>query len=192
MKKQLLYLILSGLVMSFIFICSKPRSTAVPIVIESQSNVEEILEPPVEEDLRVYYVIDVKGEVQCPGVYEVEAESRIHDVIQLAGGLTEQANQNAINLAGKVKDEMVIYVPHIEETSSVEWSFESASDANKISINHATEAELQTLPGIGKTKAAAIIQYRMDQGPFKAVEELKNVTGIGEKTFENLEDFIGL
>ncbi|MTL38380.1 competence protein ComEA, partial [Turicibacter sanguinis] len=66
------------------------------------------------------------------------------------------------------------------------------SESKKISINQANEDELKNLPGIGKTKAAAIIQYRMDYGPFQSIEELKNVTGIGEKTFESLEDFIEL
>lgn len=87
---------------------------------------------------------------------------------------------------------MVIYVPHVEEVVNFQWSFESSSESKKISINQANEDELKNLPGIGKTKAAAIIQYRMDYGPFQSIEELKNVTGIGEKTFESLEDFIEL
>ncbi|EGC90667.1 helix-hairpin-helix domain-containing protein [Turicibacter sanguinis] len=192
MKKQLVYLFVSGIVMSLIFMSAKPKNTSVPIVIESQSSIEEITKSELEEVSSLYYIIDVKGEVYCPGVYEVEANSRIHEVILLAGGLTEQADQNAINLAGKIKDEMVIYVPHVEEVVNFQWSFESSSESKKISINQANEDELKNLPGIGKTKAAAIIQYRMDYGPFQSIEELKNVTGIGEKTFESLEDFIEL
>ncbi|MFR1836209.1 MAG: ComEA family DNA-binding protein, partial [Turicibacter sanguinis] len=80
----------------------------------------------------------------------------------------------------------------VEEVVNFQWSFESSSESKKISINQANEDELKNLPGIGKTKAAAIIQYRMDYGPFQSIEELKNVTGIGEKTFESLEDFIEL
>ncbi len=174
------------------FFFSKPKSDSTSIIIESKPEVEEVVLPQIEEHTVLYYVIDVKGEVNHPGVYEVEIDSRIHDVINLAGGFTEDANEQVINLAEKIKDEMVIYVPNLSEESILNWDATKTADSTKISINQASESELQNLPGVGPTKAMAIIAYRTENGPFKKLEELKKVTGIGEKTFESLEEFIEL
>ena len=114
-------------------------------------------------------------------------------MIVLAGGFLNTANTAAINLAQKLQDEMVIYVPHLEEetqTSIENWS--TSQDDKKVSINQATESELQTLPGIGPSKASAIIKYRDDFGKFNSIDELTNVSGIGNKTLENLRDYIEL
>lgn len=159
---------------------------------EEEDVVEEVEIEEVNEEISTY-LIDVKGQVQFPGVYEVTSDLRVHDVIILAGGFLDTANTNTINLAQKIQDEMVIYVPHLEEET--ETSFESWSTAQnkqKVSINQATESELLTLPGIGPSKASAIIKYRDEFGKFNSIDELTNVSGIGSKTLENLRDYIEL
>ena len=93
--------------------------------------------------------MDVKGQVNFPGVYEVEEHLRVHDVIQLAGGFLEMANETAINLAQKISDEMVIYVPHLDEeinNASTATAWSPSQDEKKVSLNQATVGELETLP----------------------------------------------
>ena len=105
---------------------------------EEEDVVEEVEIEEVNEEISTY-LIDVKGQVQFPGVYEVKSDLRVHDVIILAGGFLDTANTNAINLAQKIQDEMVIYVPHVEEEvqTSIE-NFSTSQNAGKISINQAT------------------------------------------------------
>jgi competence protein ComEA len=136
--------------------------------------------------------VDVKGEVLHPGVYEVEDGLRVIDVLALAGGTLQEADLMKINLAAFLKDGQVVYIPKIgEEESPWEISDETAAfgqgkESNQININTATLEELVTLPGIGPSKAQAIISYREEHGAFKDVEELTQVSGIGEKTLEKL------
>ncbi|WP_318241039.1 ComEA family DNA-binding protein [Ureibacillus galli] len=142
--------------------------------------------------------VDVKGAVKYPGVYKLTSEDRVIDAIDTAGGYTEEAETKAINHAQKLQDEMVIYVPKIGEV--IENSFSSGTatsvpqnsgnTTDKVNINSADEATLTTLPGIGPSKAQAIISYREENGPFQSIDELKNVSGIGDKTFEKLMDLI--
>ncbi|MDR4948657.1 helix-hairpin-helix domain-containing protein [Neobacillus cucumis] len=144
-------------------------------------------------------MVDVKGQVKNPGVYQSSTDERVMDVIGRAGGLTDQADQTQVNLAEHVVDEMVIYIPAKgEEGGAIIATSGPSSNASggtgqnqgKIDLNKADEQELQNLPGIGPAKAAAIIEYRNTSGPFKAIEDLKNITGIGDKTFEKLKDLI--
>lgn len=130
-------------------------------------------------------VVDIKGQVQNPGVYEIEGSSRVRDVVQLAGGFTKSADQNFINLAQKVFDEMVILVPEIGQEGSINVG---ESQSSKIRINYATVEEIQKLPGIGPSKANAIVEYRDAFGYFQQIEDLLGVTGIGEKTLEAIKD----
>lgn len=141
-------------------------------------------------------IVDVKGAVNKPGVYEAEAEDRVIDVVNKAGGLKESADETKINFAIRVEDEMVIYVPEIGEEVGQELESGTAAMGGadqkdgKVNINTAEEAELQTLTGIGPAKAAAIIDYREKNGPFQAIEDLKLISGIGEKSFEKLKEQI--
>ncbi|MDP4550346.1 helix-hairpin-helix domain-containing protein [Alkalihalobacillus macyae] len=137
-------------------------------------------------------MVDVKGAVINPGVYEMESLSRVKDVITRAGGFVKDADQTQLNLAGKVTDEMVIYVPVIGEISKIPQTGNLSEETKLISINTADLNELQELPGIGPSKAEAIIQYREENGAFKAIEDLQNISGIGEKTFEKLKDLISI
>lgn len=143
--------------------------------------------------------VDVKGAVYLPGVYEVTSEMRLIDAIELAGGFSDKANQNPVNLSLKLADQMVIFIPEIgavdekaavvpieEAVITVPQVDSEASTSEKININLADSIELQQLPGIGEKKAEQIMSYRQENGSFQKIEDLKNVSGIGEKTFEAL------
>lgn len=144
-------------------------------------------------------LIEIKGQVASPGVFEMHSDARLHEAIKLAGGLLTDADELTLNLAMKLADEMSIYVPKVGETEAAPavitqapGSGESQSSNGTININAADEAELIALPGIGPSKAAAIIAHREEHGPFTAIEGLKDVTGIGDKTFESLKDMISV
>ena len=160
MKKQIIIIGLASLIMMTIFYLnpspSSVDSVSLDRYVENEREVTEIEEIENVEEQVNHYIVDVKGQVKFPGVYEVEEHLRVHDVIQLAGGFLEMANETAINLAQKISDEMVIYVPHLDEeinnTSTDAWS--PSQDEKKVSLNQATTGELETLPGIGPSKAA--------------------------------------
>lgn len=198
MKKQIIIIGLASLIMMTIFYLNQSTSSidsvSLDSYVENEREVTEIEEIENVEEQVNHYIVDVKGQVKFPGVYEVEEHLRVHDVIQLAGGFLEMANETAINLAQKISDEMVIYVPHLDEeinnTSTDAWS--PSQDEKKVSLNQATTGELETLPGIGPSKAAAIIKYREEVGAFQSIDELTNVSGIGEKTLEKLRDSLDL
>ncbi|WAA11521.1 helix-hairpin-helix domain-containing protein [Fervidibacillus halotolerans] len=155
-------------------------------VIEDQEKKEASV---IEEDKKM--MVDVKGAVNKLGVYKVEEGERIIDVIQRAGGFTDEADVDQINLSERVTDEMVIYVPKIGEEKKTPLVIGGGGKKqDQININDADEQLLQTLPGIGPSKAQAIVQYRKENGPFKEIEELMNISGIGEKTFEKIKDSI--
>ncbi|KQL20587.1 helix-hairpin-helix domain-containing protein [Cytobacillus solani] len=149
----------------------------------------------VEHEEEVIVIVDVKGAVNNPGVYEAENEDRVIDMINMAGGLKESADEAKINFATRVEDEMVIYVPEIGEEMEQEGGMMTVMGGTdqkdgKVNINTADDTELQTLTGIGPAKAAAIIDYREKNGPFKVIEDLKLISGIGEKSFEKLKEQI--
>lgn len=162
---------------------------------ELPAEVEETPAPPVPEEPKDV-TVDVKGAVQSPGIYTIHAGARVHEAIAKAGGLASEADTNAINLAQKVQDELVIYVPAAGEAPPVTAPLASAGSSTGegsgelISINTADAEKLQELPGIGQSKAAAIITHRETEGPFQTVEDFKNVPGIGDKTFERLAPLI--
>ncbi|WAA10356.1 helix-hairpin-helix domain-containing protein [Fervidibacillus albus] len=162
---------------------------------EVSVHTEEVTENPgslaISDGENEMMMVDVKGAVKHPGVYEVDEGERIIDVIHKSGGFTDRADVNRINLSERVTDEMVIYVPEIgEELQTDIQGGSSQRDADRININDADESVLQSLPGIGPSKAEAIVQYREENGPFETEEELMNISGIGEKTFEKLKEFI--
>ena len=143
--------------------------------------------------------VDIKGEVLRPGVYEFSCESRIQEVIKKAGGFTEDADETKINLAQKISDQMQIIVPNLhskQEGGVAEGNSEKGNSTNTsvsnskqgtININTATLEELQTIKGIGKKKAEAILQYRKEHGAFRTKEDLLQVKGIGKKALEAIE-----
>lgn len=139
--------------------------------------------------------VDIKGAVEKPGLYEGTLNMRVWDAVMLAGGVKDIADTKRVNFSERIADQMVIYIPEIgEEAQSAENNSQSeesqSEDVNKINLNQASEAELQTLPGVGQKKAQEIIRYREENGGFKTIEEIKNISGFGEKTFEKLKDAI--
>lgn len=142
--------------------------------------------------------VDISGEVNKPGVYKVDTGTRLYEVIELAGGLTEYADPDSLNRAEKVRDGQKVVVLSYDETeersvisssSSVSCN-DTSDDDDKVNINTADPSELQTIPGIGPSKARAIIEYREQNGYFTAPEDIMNVTGIGQKTFSSIRDRI--
>ena len=143
--------------------------------------------------------VDIKGEVLRPGVYEFSCESRIQEVIKKAGGFTEEADETKINLAQKITDQMQMIVPNVnskQEGGVTEGNSEKGNSSNTtpsnskqgtVNINTATLEELQTIKGIGKKKAEAILQYRKEHGAFRTKEDLLQVKGIGKKALEAIE-----
>lgn len=175
---------------------------------QSQNNYEEILtndvvvqstvsEQIVEEKTKIK--VYVTGEVNTPGVIELEEGARIQDAIEGVGGITSNANLKDINLAYEVSDGEKIYIPNLSEEveENYEQSYVSNSDSKsgassngKININKATASELTNVPGIGASTAQKIVSYRDENGNFKSVEDIKNVSGIGGSKYESMKDYI--
>lgn len=141
--------------------------------------------------------VDIKGAVKNEGVYELSNGSRVMDLVKKAGGLTDDADKKSVNLAEKLADEAVVYVAKIGEevTPASTPSQAKATPASgvdgdssaQINLNTATTEELQTISGIGAKRAQDIIDYRDANGGFSSVDDLKNVSGIGEKTLKKLK-----
>lgn len=144
--------------------------------------------PSVENDVEETVMIDLKGEVKRPGVYELPQNARVKDAIKEAGGFTVEADEWSVNLAQKVMDEMVIFVP--KKMDGMDAESLSTSMEGKVRINYATQEEIETLNGIGPKKAQAIIQFREENGFFQTIDDLLQVQGIGEKTLEKIKDQI--
>lgn len=136
--------------------------------------------------------VDVSGCVINPGVYKMRSNQRVNDAIEMAGGLCEDADVSNINLSKKLFDEMKIHVIRLGEeviVSDIDNSDSNQDMNGKINLNTASLEELETLPGIGNTRALEIISYR-EKTPFKNIEEIKNISGIGEKTYEKIKEKI--
>lgn len=193
------------------------------ILCENNEGIDNNAEVALNNEIKKMYV-DIKGAVKNPGVYQVNEENIINDVINLAGGLLDKAYVENINLSKKVQDELVIYVYTkdeikknnlqenqtcssnnyiITECTENKVSIITSNENNEnnennnssvssslININIASIEELTTLPGIGESKAQNIINYREENGYFKTIDEIKNVNGIGESTFDQLKKYI--
>lgn len=168
----------------------------------------EDFEDDKEEEHTFKVSVDIKGMVLNPGVYEMDNNSRVEDVIAKAGGLLEGADTSLLNLAKVVTDEMTIIVysneevleklkgeicvcdcPIRENDACIEED-NTGIDGKLININTATLEELMELPGIGSAKAKEIIAFRTNSGPFNSIEDIKSVNGIGEETFEKIKIYI--
>ena len=142
--------------------------------------------------------VDISGEVRLPGVYKVTSETRLFEVIDMAGGLTDDADANSLNRAERVSDGQKIIVRACgEESAEAAGDGMEASDpdsefdsSGRVNINIADLSSLQTLPGIGPSKAQSIIDYREQNGYFTTIEEIMFVSGIGEKTFTSIKEKI--
>lgn len=170
---------------------------------------------PCQNDSKMC-TVDIKGAINKPGIYTVECNKYINDIIIMAEGLTKNADTSSINLAKRITDEMVIIIytkeeinnfkvkedinkeidnscicPTIKNDAKISLDDTSKNETAKlININKATIEELKSLPGIGNAKAQAIIDYRTNFGPFKTINDIKNVSGIGAKLYEEIKVFI--
>lgn len=172
-------------------------STKEKVMVTNAVNTTRVEETAMRMPQNCY--VDIKGEVLRPGVYEFSCESRIQEVIKKAGGFTEEADEIKINLAQKISDQMQIIVPNLnskQEGGVTEGNSEKGNLSNTtpsnlkqgtVNINTATLEELQTIKGIGKKKAEAILQYRKEHGAFRTKEDLLQVKGIGKKALEAIE-----
>ncbi len=134
-------------------------------------------------------VVHVAGGVKSSGVYNLREGSRVFDAVEAAGGFKEDAVEDAVNLAAGLYDGQQVYIP-IEGEEHLPAGVADPGYTQKININTASQKDLETLPGIGSVKAQAIMQDRETSGPFKSVEEVTRVTGIGEKTLESIRDLV--
>lgn len=156
----------------------------------------EIIEPtPAAASTPGEIGVYVVGAVMDPGVYFLPQGSRVADALEVAGGPTDEADLVRVNLAKRLYDEEQVYVPQLGEESPplpLSTGPPSGQAGGKININTATAAELETLPGIGPVLSQRIVDYRETNGPFAAIEDIKNVRGIGEVTFGDIENLITL
>lgn len=186
-------------------------------VVEAQTSDDIIKESNDNSNDITKVKIDIKGAVKNPGVYEVDSDKRVIDVIKLAGGLNKNANTNYINLSSKVKDEMVIWIYTSKEIEqfklkqdSTEYMIKSCNcpvvdnttclnskdnevkkdNDNVVNINTASLEELMSLNGLGESKAKSIIEYRDKNGKFSSIEDIMNVNGIGESLYNKIKNNI--
>ncbi|WP_096201332.1 helix-hairpin-helix domain-containing protein [Bacillus sp. FJAT-45350] len=169
----------------------KTEETDLDWLFENEDTVMDEAIMEVEQTI----MVDLKGAVIRPGVYHLHKGSRVIDVINLGGGLLEEADETRVNLAQLLQDEMMIFIPREGEGALegmvIDMNAGSAgSNGGKIRINHASATELEQLPGIGPARAETIIEYRETNGPFSQVEDLVNVSGIGPKSLEKLKEHI--
>lgn len=168
------------------------------IVIENEAEEANILE--TSEIEKEYIKIHITGQVKNSGIIELEKGERISDAIEKAGGTTELADLDNVNLAYVLEDGQKLYIPNKEEKNEQYiWTEngENIIEETKISsvnsvinINKADKQQLQNIPGVGPSMAERIVNYREENGKFKSVEELKNISGIGEKKFESMKEYI--
>lgn len=174
----------------------------------TNNTLEEKIELSSNIDNIEYVIVDIKGEVNIPGVYELIKGSRVIDVIMEASGLTENANTRYINLSKILNDgdSIIIYSnKEIEDSKKdkteeciceeinsacIEENTTNSISNDLININTATKEQLMTLTGIGESKANEIIKYREENGNFKSIDEIINVNGISEKIFEKIKSNI--
>ena len=149
-------------------------------------------------------IVYITGQVKNEGIHEIKEKSRIADIIEKAGGLTEEADISSLNLAYIIDDGMKIHIPKkgeknnniTDETNTYiskennNGNSENINKKGKININTATQTELETLPGIGSSTALKIINYRKENGKFNNIEDIKKVNGIGESKYSKIKELI--
>lgn len=154
---------------------------------QNQENLEENENTKVEtETIKIH----ITGEINNPGIIELNAGDRVSDAIEKAGGATQNADLSKVNLAYILSDGEKIYIPNYNDEEDVKFTVSSEGKNNKVNINTADLEVLQKLSGIGKSTAEAIIEYREKNGKFSSIDDIKNVSGIGESKFEKIKDDI--
>lgn len=220
-RKQIIIIVIVILVITALITTTiyfyEPKKEQKISSLKIKKTTTETKQESTSEKEKIKYMVDIKGEVISPGIYELENNSRVIDVIKLAGGLTENADTTVINLSKRIEDEMVIIIyskwqvenwketkeqekylqeqcisPKEGQTKNdacIDNTEEFSTTSSVININTATKEELMTLTGIGEAKAEAIISYR-EKTPFTKIEDIKNVSGIGDSVYEDIKDYI--
>ena len=182
-REKLLIGIIIILIGGYLFIFNKPQSQRESPPIKIEEN---------QENPRV--AVHIGGAVKSPGLYYLDSTARVADAIEKAGGPTSDADLDSINLASHITDGMKILVPSkINKITGENTEVSSSNNPGtpgKININTASSKDLDTLPGIGEVLAQRIVSYRETNGPFKSIEDLLKVSGIGKKKLESIKDLI--
>lgn len=197
-KKLLISIILLGVILCVaLYFFTKEGESSIDLnnLYVSSNNI--LTEDKLEE-----IIIHIDGEVLNPGIIKLAAGSRIADAIEKSGGLTDNANISNVNLAYQLSDGQKVHIPNVNETDENEITqhdagtniIKSGDDkkAGTININTATQSELESLSGIGSSTAAKIIDYRNKNGKFKNIQDIMNVSGIGEAKFNSIKDYISI
>lgn len=208
-KQKIIFIVIGTLMVMFIgyYIIKKQddyKYKEIETIIEEDSAVNAVNYEEKIEDTSI--IVHVTGAIKKDGIIEVKQGDRIADVIEKAGGITEEADLSKVNLAYRVSDGQKIYIPSINEkdlqTETEEYIINEAGEniiveeketnKEKVNINTATQTELETLSGIGPSTALKIINYRNENGKFKTKEDIKNVPGIGEQKYESIKENINI
>ena len=202
-KKNLIIIIGIIVVGAVYWFLNKPTNE-----IDTDENILKVAENTNEEENEEeeYIVVHVTGAVKNPGIVKLKENSRIEDAIEAAGGLTEDSDISSVNLAYELEDGVKIRIPNVDDKKNKKETYisedsgenviledeqtEENSGSSLVNINKATQTELETLPGIGPAIASKIIEYRESKGKFSKIEDIKNVTGIGDSKFANIKDLI--
>ncbi len=143
---------------------------------------------PISEERKI--IVDVQGAITNPGIYLLKEDARVYEVIEKAGGIIAKGDGSNLNQARRLVDGEMLFVPSIDDAMEDTDTDEPIDDSNppKINLNQATSSELVTLPNIGRATAKNIIEWREENGFFSSIEDLLNVSGIGQATLESIKD----
>ena len=217
-KKIVVYIIIISVIALIIYEVAIKRENLIENITDIntiETSEENETKEQEKVDITKKIMVYITGEVKNPGIYELEENSRIKDIIEKAGGLKETADITDINLATILQDEDKITIPSKEEnkqekqntekiqsnkqsktteksqnTTSISTNTTGKNQNTKVNINTATQTELETLPGIGPSIASKIVSYRKENGKFKSIEEIKKVNGIGESKYKKIKELI--
>ncbi|MFH0347170.1 helix-hairpin-helix domain-containing protein [Bacillus vallismortis] len=195
-KKAIILAASAAAFIAVIFVlASGENKEPVKQAVSTETENTEVKQEAVKDESNETIVIDIKGAVQHPGVYEMRTGDRVSQAIEKAGGTGEQADEMQVNLAELLQDGTVVYIPKKGEETTMQQGSGGAvkSDGGKeapVNINTATLEELQGISGVGPSKAEAIIAYREENGRFQTIEEITEVSGIGEKSLEKIKSSI--
>ena len=217
-KKIFVYIIITSVIALIIYEVAIKKENLIENITDIntiETSEENETKEQEKVDITKEIMVYITGEVKNPGIYELEENSRIKDVIEEAGGLKETADITDINLATILQDEDKITIPtkdkKMEEkqnteriqsnkqsktteksqnTTSISTNTTGKNQNTKVNINTATQTELETLPGIGPSTASKIVSYRKENGKFKSIEEIKKVNGIGESKYKKIKELI--
>lgn len=208
-KQKIIFIVIGTLMVMFIgyYIIKKQddyKYKEIETIIEEDSAANAVNYEEKIEDTSI--IVHVTGAIKKDGIIKAKQGDRIADVIEKAGGITEEADLSEVNLAYRVSDGQKIYIPSINEkdfqTETEEYITNEAgkniiveekeTNKEKVNINTATQTELETLSGIGPSTALKIINYRNENGKFKTKEDIKNVPGIGEQKYESIKENINI